>query len=65
MSTPAGDPPVRVEADGGTLGAAKWAAMKQLEQRYPGLDVEHVDFEVLEERPGAADGEEGYVRVAA
>jgi spoIIIJ-associated protein len=65
VSTPAGDPPVRVEADGGTLGAAKWAAMKQLEQRYPGLDVEHVDFEVLEERPGAADGEEGYVRVAA
>ena len=56
---------MRVEADGGTLGAAKWAAMKQLEQRFPGLDVEHVEFEVLEERPAAGDGEDGYVRVAA
>ncbi len=55
----------RAEADGSSLGAAKWAAMKQLEQRYPGLDVEQVEFEVLEERPAAGDAEEGYVRVAA
>lgn len=55
----------RVEAEGSSLGAAKWAAMKQLEQRYPGLDVEQVEFEVLEERPAAGDAEEGYVRVAA
>src|SRR3954454_10502229 len=56
---------VHVEADGASVGAAKWAAMKQLEQRYPGLEVEHVEFDVLEERPPSGDGEEGYVRVAA
>ena len=53
----------RVEADGSSLGEAKWAAMKQLEQRFPGIEVEHVEFEVLEERPG--DGDEGFVQVAA
>jgi spoIIIJ-associated protein len=53
----------RVESEGGTVGEAKWSAMKQLEQRYPGLAVEHVEFEVLEERAG--DGDEGFARVAA
>ena len=53
----------RVEAEGDSLGEAKWAAMKELEQRFPGIEVEHVEFEVLEERPG--DGDEGFVRVAA
>jgi spoIIIJ-associated protein len=60
------DPPRQtehVEAEGGTLGEAKWSAMKQLEQRYPGLVVEQVEFEVIEERAG--DGEEGFARVAA
>jgi spoIIIJ-associated protein len=65
VSASAGEAAVRVEADGSTLGAAKWAAMKQLEQRYPGLEVEHVEFEVLEERPAGGDGEDAYVRVAA
>jgi spoIIIJ-associated protein len=37
--------------------------MKLLEQRYPGLDVEHVEFEVLEER--AAGEEAGFARVSA
>jgi spoIIIJ-associated protein len=52
-----------VQAEGASLGEAKWAAMKELEHRYPGLDVEHVRFEVLEERAG--DGEGGFVRVSA
>jgi spoIIIJ-associated protein len=56
---------VRVEADGASVGAAKWAAMKELEQRFPGIEVDHVEFEVLEERPGSADADDGYVKVAA
>lgn len=55
--------PARVEAEGGTVGEAKWAAMKQLERSYLGLEVDHVDFEVLEER--SDQGEEGFARVAA
>jgi spoIIIJ-associated protein len=55
--------PATVEAEGTTAGEAKWAAMKALEQRYPGLDVEHVAFEVLEER--AAGEEAGFARVSA
>jgi spoIIIJ-associated protein len=39
----------RTEAEAETLGAAKWAAMKELEHAYPGLTVEHVSFEVREE----------------
>ena len=65
MSSPsAGDAAVHVEADGTSVGEAKWAAMKQLERRFPGIEVEHVEFEVLEERAGSSE-EEGYVRVAA
>jgi spoIIIJ-associated protein len=45
----------RVQADGDSVGAAKWAAMKELERSYPGITVEHVEFDVLEE----GDGEEG------
>jgi spoIIIJ-associated protein len=56
---------VRVEADGTSVGAAKWAAMKQLEQRFPGIEVDHVEFEVLEERPAESDSDEGHVRVSA
>jgi spoIIIJ-associated protein len=52
-----------VEADGATAGEAKWAAMKELERRYPGIDVEQVEFEVLEEVPGG-DGE-GRAKVRA
>src|SRR2546427_4342751 len=65
MSSPsAGDAAVHVEADGASVGAAKWAAMKQLERRFPGIEVDHVEFEVLEERPASAEAE-GYARVAA
>jgi spoIIIJ-associated protein len=63
-SSSAGDAAVQVEADGITVGAAKWAAMKQLERRFPGIEVDHVEFEVLDERPASAD-DEGYARVTA
>src|SRR5919204_2342753 len=52
---------VRIEAEGESVGAAKWAAMKELERAHPGLGVEHVSFEVLEEH----QREGGYGRVAA
>ena len=45
----------RAEAEGPSAGAAKWAAMKELERSYPGISVEHVEFEVVEER---AEGED-------
>ena len=37
-----------VEADGETLGEAKWNAMKALEPRFPGITAECVRFEVVE-----------------
>jgi spoIIIJ-associated protein len=36
------------EAEGDSLGEAKWAAMKQLESRFPGLTAECVRFDVSE-----------------
>jgi len=41
--------PVRVEATGETVGEAKWAALRELEQLVPGLDRDSVLFEVLSE----------------
>ncbi len=38
-----------VEATGETVGEAKWAALRELELRYPGLDKAAVRFEVLSE----------------
>jgi spoIIIJ-associated protein len=38
-----------VEATGETVGEAKWAAVRELEQRYPGLDKAEVRFEVITE----------------
>jgi len=38
-----------VEASGETVGEAKWAALRELEQRYPGLDKGSVRFQVLSE----------------
>ena len=40
---------VTVEATGETVGEAKWAALRELESRVPGLDREHVDFQVVSE----------------
>jgi spoIIIJ-associated protein len=51
----------RIEAEGDSLGAAKWAAMKDLELSYPGLAVEHVSFDILDE----GKGEDAVVRVVA
>jgi spoIIIJ-associated protein len=42
-------------AESESLGEAKWAAMKQLETRFPGLTAECVQFEIVE-RPGASGG---------
>jgi spoIIIJ-associated protein len=38
-----------VEATGETVGEAKWAALRELEQRYPALDKTAVRFEVVTE----------------
>jgi spoIIIJ-associated protein len=38
-----------VEATGETVGEAKWAALRELEQRHPGLDKSAVSFEVVSE----------------
>jgi spoIIIJ-associated protein len=48
------------EAEGETLGEAKWAAMKELEGRFPGLTAECVTFEGRDE-----PGSDGPVRVRA
>lgn len=50
-----------VEAEGSTLGEAKWSAVKRLERRFPGLSGDAVRFEVV----AAGDGEEGPARVVA
>jgi spoIIIJ-associated protein len=54
----------RMEAEGSSAGEAKWAAMKELERAHPGLTVDFVEFEVLEERSGEGEAE-GHARVAA
>src|SRR5438874_13570805 len=41
--------PLTVEATGETVGEAKWAALRELEQRYPALDKGAVRFEVVTE----------------
>ncbi|HSX21831.1 MAG TPA: RNA-binding cell elongation regulator Jag/EloR [Gaiellaceae bacterium] len=38
-----------IEATGETVGEAKWAALRELEQRHPGLDKAAVRFEVISE----------------
>jgi spoIIIJ-associated protein len=48
------------EAEGATLGEAKWAAMKELEVRFPGLTADCVRFDVAEDA-----GAEGPARVRA
>jgi spoIIIJ-associated protein len=41
------------EAEGDTLGEAKWAAMKELEVRFPGLTADCVRFDVAEDAAAA------------
>lgn len=40
---------VTVEADGETVGEARWAALRELERRHPLLDRDAVTFQVLSE----------------
>jgi spoIIIJ-associated protein len=42
------------QGEGETVGEAKWAAMKELEPRFPGITAEHVSFDVVEEPEGGA-----------
>lgn len=53
------------EAEGATLGEAKWSAVKALERRFPGLEADEVSFEVLSEGDGDADEAGERVRVRA
>lgn len=48
---PGGDAHDRLEteATGETVGEAKWAALRELERRFPGLDKATVEFAVLSE----------------
>jgi spoIIIJ-associated protein len=46
-----------VEGTGETVGEAKWAALRELERRHPGLDKAAVQFEVV------AEGERGILGV--
>jgi spoIIIJ-associated protein len=48
---------LHVEAEGNSVGEAKWNALKQLEPRFPSIDADCVDFVVV------ADGSEGPARV--
>ena len=45
----------RALGQGESVGAAKWAAMKDLEHSYPGITVDHVEFEVIDEGNGEDD----------
>jgi spoIIIJ-associated protein len=40
---------VVVEAEGETVGEAKWVGLRELERRFPGLDRDLVSFEVVTE----------------
>lgn len=42
-------PPVEAEGTGETVGEAKWAALRELERRVPGLDKSAVEFVVVSE----------------
>jgi spoIIIJ-associated protein len=40
---------LQVEAEGETVGEAKWSALRELERRFPGLDKSTVQFAVISE----------------
>jgi len=54
MSDEVRDADLSADGAGESLGAAKWAAMKELEPRFPGITAECVSFEVVEQPEGAA-----------
>jgi spoIIIJ-associated protein len=43
------------DGEGASVGEAKWSAIKALEPRFPGVEADHVDFEVID----AGDEEAG------
>ena len=43
------DTAIVVEAEGETVGEAKWVGLRELERRCPGLDRDRVEFEVVSE----------------
>jgi spoIIIJ-associated protein len=49
---------LRAEASAPSVGEAKWAVMKELEPRFPGITSDCVEFQVL------ADGDDGPARAA-
>jgi spoIIIJ-associated protein len=49
MSAEMGAGGFELEATGETVGEAKWAALRELERQFPGLDRESVRFAVLSE----------------
>jgi spoIIIJ-associated protein len=49
MSEQEAETPLTVEAEGETVGEAKWSALRELERRFPGLDKSGVRFAVVSE----------------
>src|SRR4051812_5854379 len=45
----------RAEGEGATIGEAKWAAIKELERRFPGVGAEDVRFDVVDEGDESAE----------
>ena len=51
------------DGEGATVGEAKWSAIKALERELPGIDADHVTFDVIDEgdeqegRPARVHGE--------
>jgi spoIIIJ-associated protein len=43
------DDPRSAEGTGETVGEARWAAARELERRFPGLDRDDIDYQVLSE----------------
>lgn len=55
-----GGSPARAETTGSSVGEAKWRAVRELKTRFPGLDDDDVEFELVEE-----SDENGSTRVIA
>jgi spoIIIJ-associated protein len=49
MTEQEAETPLQVEAEGETVGEAKWSALRELERRFPGLDKSSVRFVVISE----------------
>src|SRR3954447_26922705 len=45
----------RAEGEGATIGEAKWAAIKELERRFPGVGAEDVRFDDVDEGDESAE----------